>query len=147
VGPVVASLQERYRAPLRAKGRTLVLEVGDGLPPAAFPEAALLQILDVLVENALVHGRGTVTVRARSSGTGVSVAVDDEGALPDGDLEEMFRRRSPDARGTGIGLALARSLAEAEGARLLAGRHEGATRFTLVMAEWEPRRARERAPA
>ena len=95
------------------------------LPPAAFPEAALRQILDVLVDNALVHGSGTVTVRARSGGTGVSVVVDDEGLLPDGDPEAMFRRRSPAARGTGIGLALARSLAEAEGARLLAGRVRG----------------------
>ena len=42
---------------------------------------------------------------------------------------------------------LARSLAEAEGARLLASRYDSGTRFTLVMAEWEPRHTRERAPA
>lgn len=147
VGDVVVSLRDRYRSALGTRGRSLVVEVGDGLPPAAFPEAALRQILDVLVDNALVHGTGTVTVRARSGGTGVSVVVDDEGLLPEGDPEAMFHRRSPAARGTGIGLALARSLAEAEGARLLAGRYEGGTRFTLVMAEWQPRRTRERAPA
>ena len=72
-----------------------------------------------------MHGSGTVTVPARSGGTGVSVVVDDEGVLPDGDPEAMFRRRSPAARGTGIGLALARSLAEADGARLLAGALRG----------------------
>jgi signal transduction histidine kinase len=147
VGPVVDSLRDRYRTALKARGRSLVLAVGDALPPAAFPEAALRQILDVLVDNALVHGTGTVTVAARSGGTGLSVAVEDEGELPDGDLEAMFRRRSTAARGTGIGLALARSLAEADGARLLAARYEGGSRFTLVMAEWEPRHARERAPA
>jgi signal transduction histidine kinase len=147
VGAVVVSLRERYRTALGTRGRSLEVEVGDGLPPAAFPEAALRQILDVLVDNALVHGSGTVTVRARTGGTGLSVVVDDEGLLPEGDPEAMFHRRSPAARGTGIGLALARSLAEAEGARLLAGRYEGGTRFTLVMAEWEPRRTRERAPA
>jgi len=147
VGPVVDSLRDRYRSALSTQGRSLVVEVGAALPPSAFPEAALRQILDVLVDNALVHGTGTVTVSARSSGTGVSVVVHDEGELPDGDPEDMFRRRSPVARGTGIGLALARSLAEAEGARLLAGRYEGGTRFTLVMAEWEPRHLRERAPA
>ncbi len=147
VGPVVDSLRDRYRSALRTQGRSLVVEIGANLPPAAFPEAALRQVVDVLVDNALVHGTGTVTVGARSGGTGVSVVVDDEGELPDGDPEDMFRRRSPVARGTGIGLALARSLAEAEGARLLAGRYEGGTRFTLVMAEWEPRHVRERAPA
>ncbi len=147
VGPVVESLRDRYRAPLAGQGRSLVLAVSDALPQAAFPEAALRQVLDVLVDNALVHGSGTVTVTAQPSGTGVSVAVDDEGSLPDGDLEGIFRRRSPAARGTGIGLALARSLAEAEGARLLAARPGNGTRFTLLMAEWQPRHAREPAPA
>jgi len=147
VGPVVASLRDRYRSPLATRGRSLVLDISDSLPPAALAEAALRQVLDVLVDNALVHGRGTVTVTAQSSGTGVSVAVDDEGTLPDGDLESLFSRRSPKARGTGIGLALARSLAEAEGARLLAARPGNGTRFTLLMAEWQPRRIRERAPA
>jgi signal transduction histidine kinase len=147
VAEVLDSLRDRYRTALGSRGRSLVVEVGDGLPPAAFPEAALRQILDVLVDNALVHGSGTVTVGARSSGTGVSVVVDDEGDLPDGDVEALFRRRSSAAAGTGIGLALARSLAEAEGARLLASRYETGTRFTLVMAEWEPRLTRERARA
>ena len=103
VGDVVVSLRDRYRSALGTRGRSLVVEVGDGLPPAAFPEAALRQILDVLVDNALVHGTGTVTVRARSGGTGVSVVVDDEGLLPEGDPEAMFHRRSPAAAGPASG--------------------------------------------
>ncbi len=147
VAPVVESLRDRYRSPLATRGRSLVLDVTDALPPAAFHEAALRQVLDVLVDNALVHGKGTVTVTAQSSGTGVSVAVDDEGELPEGDLEALFRRRSSAATGTGIGLALARSLAEAEGARLLAARPGHGTRFTLLMAEWQPRHVPAHAPA
>jgi signal transduction histidine kinase len=146
VGPVVDSLSGRYRTPLAARGRSLVLDVADALPPAAFTEAALRQVLDVLVDNATVHGAGTVTVTAEPGGTGVLVVVDDQGQLPDGDLEAIFRRRSPSARGTGIGLALARSLAEADGARLHAARMATGTRFTLLMAEWQPRPVRERAP-
>jgi len=54
----------------------------------------------------------------------------------------LFERRSARARGTGIGLALARSLAEADGARLTVARgDDGGTVFTLLMAEAEPARA------
>jgi len=135
VTDVVAGLAERYRGALLAQGREMVVDAGQELPLAAFPEAALRQVLDVLVDNALLHGAGRVVVVARASGTGVAVDVGDQGALPDGDLEEIFQRRSASATGTGIGLALARSLAEAEGARLLAARAEHGTVFTLVMAE------------
>jgi signal transduction histidine kinase len=135
VAPVIDGLVERYRGACLAQGREMSVGAAAELPLAAFPEAALQQVLDVLVDNALLHGSGEVAVRARTSGTGVAVDVRDEGDLPEGDLEEMFLRRSARAAGTGIGLALARSLAEAEGARLLAARDEGGTVFTLLMAE------------
>jgi signal transduction histidine kinase len=135
VGPVVEGLGDRYRGACLACGRELSVTVVGELPLAAFPEAALRQVLDVLVDNALEHGSGEVGIVARASGTGVAVDVRDEGLLPGGDLEEIFLRRSASARGTGIGLALARSLAEAEGARLLAANDEAGTVFTLLMAE------------
>lgn len=135
VSGVIAGLVERYRGACLAQGREMVVDAGDELPLAAFPEAALRQVLDVLVDNALSHGRGQVAIVARASGTGVAVDVRDQGLLPEGDLEEIFQRRSASATGTGIGLALARSLAEAEGARLLAARHAEGTVFTLLMAE------------
>ncbi len=135
VAPVIDGLLERYRGPCLAQGREMTVEVAGELPLAAFPEAALQQVLDVLVDNAMWHGSGEVSVAARASGTGVAIDVRDEGDLPQGDLEEMFERRSARAAGTGIGLALARSLAEAEGARLLAARDDGGTVFTLLMAE------------
>jgi signal transduction histidine kinase len=137
VADVVRTLEPLYGDPLRAQGRDLVVDVHGPVPAADFPETALRQVLDVLVDNALVHGEGIVTVRVRSSGTGVAVDVADQGRLPEGDPDRMFRRRSPDARRTGIGLALARSLAEADGARLLAGTGpDGHTVLTLLMTEW-----------
>jgi signal transduction histidine kinase len=137
VSPVLASVEPRYRQLLADQGRRLEVDPGDGLPAADFPEAALRQVLDVLVDNACVHGAGTVVVSARASGTGIVVEVRDHGTLPAGDLERIFRRRSAQAQGTGIGLALARSLAEADGARLLVSRGDGVTTFTLLMAEWQ----------
>ncbi len=141
VAPVVEGLIERYRGACADNGRELYVEVAAELPLAAFPEAALRQVLDVLVDNALAHGRGRIGVVARASGTGVAVDVNDEGTLPEGDLEQIFLRRSTSARRTGIGLALARSLAEAEGARLMATRMDEGTSFTLLMADAEPAKA------
>jgi signal transduction histidine kinase len=139
VEPALVALKARYAAYFDDAGRTLDIEVATGLPPAAFPESALRQVLDVLVDNALQHGSGSVVVATRPSGTGVAVDVRDAGVLPAGDLSWLFERRSKRARGTGIGLALARSLAEADGARLTVAVGEGrATVFTLLMAEAEP---------
>jgi len=142
VGLTLAGLPIRYGGAFADSGRSLEIDVSPGLPPAAFPESALRQVLDVLIDNALEHGSGIVVVSGRASGTGVAVDVKDRGNLPEGDLAWLFERRSARARGTGIGLALARSLAEADGARLTVARgDDGGTVFTLLMAEAEPARA------
>jgi signal transduction histidine kinase len=139
VEPALIALKARYRDYFDDAGRTLDIEIAHGLPLGAFPESALRQVLDVLVDNALRHGSGGVLVTARPSGTGVAVDVRDAGVLPAGDLAWLFERRSKRARGTGIGLALARSLAEADGARLtVAVGEDHSTVFTLLMAEAEP---------
>jgi signal transduction histidine kinase len=95
------------------------VDVQPDLPQAACRPAALAQVLDVLVDNAHRHGAGTVRVTARRAGTGVAVDVSDEGPGLGPDPEQAFVRRSPDALGHGIGLSLARSLAAAEGGRLV----------------------------
>jgi len=85
----------------------------------AISPAALRHALDVLVTNALDHGAGRVTVvSAPGAGGGVTIDVSDEGPGL-ADPEAAFARRGPDAAGHGIGLALARSLVEAEGGRLV----------------------------
>ncbi len=111
---VVAELA-RHRTP----GRAVRLQVDEGVPHAACDPHALTQVLTVLVDNALVHGAGTVDVRVREAGTGVAVDVRDQGPGLGPDPERCFVRRSERATGHGIGLALARSLTEAEGGRLV----------------------------
>lgn len=76
------------------------------------------QIVDVLVTNAQQHGRGTVTVRAYDDGQRLVVDVADEGRL-ERDPADLFERHDPLASGHGVGLSLARSLAQGEGGRLV----------------------------
>lgn len=81
--------------------------------------AVLEQILDILLGNALEHGIGDVDVLVTpSSRGGLVVEVSDAGSIVR-DPADLFTRRDPGASGHGVGLSLARSLAEAEGGRLV----------------------------
>jgi signal transduction histidine kinase len=126
---LLAEVGEGWRGLLAAQGRELRVTVDDAPPPRA-AEAAVRQILAVLLDNALIHGRGTVTVIARDAGEVLAIDVSDEGpGIPEG--TDLFRRRAAGS-GNGIGLALARSLAEADGGRLWLSRPAPPT-FTLLL--------------
>jgi signal transduction histidine kinase len=106
-----------WRARLGGAGRRLEMHAPDGLSRITISESALRQILDILVDNAIKHGGGTVAVSARELQGGVIIDVTDEGAGV-GEPQRIFERRRSGGGGAGIGLALARSLAEAEQGRL-----------------------------
>jgi signal transduction histidine kinase len=100
----------------------------DGLPEVRASLAAVRQIIHVLLDNAFAHGRPPVTVSATDLGTGLAIDVSDTGpGIPEG--ADIFR---PPKDGHGIGLALARSLAEAEGGRLIVRRSSPPT-FSLLL--------------
>jgi signal transduction histidine kinase len=126
-----------WRRRLAEVGRSLELASDPGLPAVAVSPPALRTVLDVLMDNALTHGAGGVTVSVHSSASTVTIEVADEGEGVTGDVEQIFRRRSPEATGTGIGLALARSLVEADGGRLLVTRGRP-TLFSVVVPVWRP---------
>ncbi|WP_214413248.1 sensor histidine kinase [Sphaerisporangium fuscum] len=108
---------EWQNAPALA-GRGLAVNLPDDLPPVAVSPAALRQILQVLLDNAAAHGKGLVSIDVADLGDGVAIEVSDQGdGIPEG--VDVFARRSEGSKGHGIGLALARSLAEAEGGRLV----------------------------
>ena len=78
---------------------------------------AVDHVIDVLLDNALAHGEGKVTVRVDKFEGAARLTVGDRGQL-DGDPSQLFARRAPEADGSGIGLHLARTLVEAERGRL-----------------------------
>jgi signal transduction histidine kinase len=89
-----------------------------GLVALATPNG-LSQVLATLLENSLIHGAGTVTVSTRSTGISLVVEVSDEGpGVPPELGARIFERSVSGRRGTGLGLAVARELAEADGGRL-----------------------------
>src|SRR6202011_2426278 len=96
---------------MAAAGRPLRTKV-DHVPVAQASSTAVDQILDVLVDNAVNHGQGTVTLHVRRAGPGVAIDVTDEGDGIHKDPESIFGRGVSRTNGHGIGLALARSLAE-----------------------------------
>ncbi|GAA3760479.1 signal transduction histidine kinase [Spinactinospora alkalitolerans] len=100
------------------EGRELRLVGESGLTAMTVP-TDLSQILATLVENAFKHGAGTVTVRRVESGQSVRIEVSDEGdGVPEELSPRIFEREVSGGNGTGLGLALARHIAESEGARV-----------------------------
>jgi signal transduction histidine kinase len=107
----------RWEQPLMTRDRPLAVVTAPDLPRGLAPPAAVRQILDVLISNALWHGEGTVTLAARQDAGRIAIEVSDEGpGLPGGMPEHPDGADGPD--GHGRGLPLARSLAEAAGGSL-----------------------------
>lgn len=114
---VLAGLQREYQPAFTAAHRSMRV---DGPPGSAVRCAPmdLAQILQTLIENALVHGAGRVTIGIRGSAGAVVLEVQDEGdGVPAAIAPHVFER-SVTSHGTGLGLALARQIAERNGGRL-----------------------------
>jgi signal transduction histidine kinase len=93
----------------------------DLVGPVTVPAAALRQALDVLLDNALRHGDGAVTVTVEPLGDSVVVEVTDEGpGLADDAVQ-------------GTGLRLAASLVERFGGDLLVRRRKPQPRLALLV--------------
>ncbi len=127
----VRAAGERWAPVVSARQRSLRVSLQpDGVLVRA-SATAVGQIIDVMVDNAVVHGAGTIELTYRRTPGGIAIDVGDEGSgIAPEQSEQIFRRRH--GSGHGIGLALARSLAEADGGRLLLARHRP-PRFSLII--------------
>jgi signal transduction histidine kinase len=119
-----------------------VVTVEDGLPEVWGDPDKIDQVLGNLVENAVRHGRGTVSIAVSRLGDGLQVVVEDEG---DGVPIEMWPRIFTrfwrgDRRGsTGLGLYIVKGLVEAHGGMIEVGRAQsGGARFRFTLPEGRP---------
>lgn len=122
VEELLGAVEQAWHGPLAAQGRALRIVCDQALRVGGSLSAAR-QILHVLLDNAMRHGRGTVTVHARDSHGAVAVDVVDEGVAEPISLSGHGR----------LGLSLAQSLAAAEHGRLLIDQQGSGTRFTLLL--------------
>jgi signal transduction histidine kinase len=141
LAPELTRIAEDFRRLPAAAG----MELRTRLEPeveANVDTGALRQIVLNLLENAGKYAPGSpVTLGLERSGNEARVWVEDQGAgLADDDLERIwlpFTRGAagPHASsgGSGIGLAVVRALAEAQGGTAMAANHEGGCRFTVTL--------------
>jgi signal transduction histidine kinase len=126
----VAAVTREAVAAARAAypARQLVLEANEVLPVRALPEA-VRQVLGNLLDNAAKHApdRAPIRVEARRVGALAVLAVEDAGpGVPPAERERIFERftqldsgATRLAGGVGLGLYIARQLANAQGGELL----------------------------
>jgi two-component system OmpR family sensor kinase len=105
------------------RGVALELVVDSAARPALGNARAIALALDNLIENAILHGRGSARVQV---GPGATLSVEDGGpGLPEQDRDALFEpfRRGPGARpgGAGLGLAIVARIQRAHGGTVEAG--------------------------
>jgi signal transduction histidine kinase len=118
LGALLGELSPEWGARLALHGRDLEVRVDPSAPRARASTAAVRQVLGVLADNATTHGRGTVTIAVRDASGAVAIDVSDEGPGLRDATGAIFDGRADRHDGHGIGLHLARRLAEAEQGRL-----------------------------
>lgn len=118
LGVALREIAEEWRPVLRDAGRTLRTRLPSGALARVTP-ARLREAVGVLLDNALRHGAGAVSLAARATDKGLVVEVADNGpGVPAELVPHVFERGVSAGASTGIGLALARALVEADGGRL-----------------------------
>ncbi|PKB71337.1 MAG: hypothetical protein BZY87_05640 [SAR202 cluster bacterium Io17-Chloro-G6] len=117
---------DAVRPRAEAKGIGMSLEAGDAMPLVEMDSTRIAQVVNNLLENAIIHTPegGSVAVTAVVSGDGMlRVAVADTGrGIPPEDLDRVFDRffradpsRARATGGAGLGLTIAKQLVEAHG--------------------------------
>jgi len=146
---VMESVKQRFNWRAEAEGRPIVLDVTSDLTILA-DRLRLEQALGNLLENALRHGAGPVTLSALPADGAVAFHVRDEGTgFPPDFLPRAFQRfsRAEDShsgQGAGLGLSIVQAIARAHGGDSTATTHKsGGAGVSIVIPITAPEHAHE----
>jgi signal transduction histidine kinase len=114
-----------FRHPADQKKVSLHVDSDEKLPRIRVDEARMMQVFSNLISNALRYTSdgGEIVLSASQVGESVKIIIKDTGqGISDADLPHIFERfyradksRSTEAGETGLGLAIAKALVEAQG--------------------------------
>jgi signal transduction histidine kinase len=138
VDDIVAQQVVEWEPAFRRVSRKLEVTGEKGLYAYATPGSAS-QVIATLLDNALVHGAGAVTIRTSQTPRSVVIEVRDEGkGVPQELVPRIFERSVSGAPGgTGLGLSLARTVAAADGGQVVLVRPRPAV-FALFLPHGIP---------
>ncbi|MFE2325169.1 ATP-binding protein [Streptomyces sp. NPDC059385] len=127
----IATAVGRHVQALTANGQEperFLVSVSRPLPDLWADPDKIDQILGNLLENAVRHGEGTVTIDVMPHEKGTAVTVTDEGpGIPEESMSRVFTRfwRGSKRGGTGLGLYIVKGIVEAHGGTITVGRGPG----------------------
>jgi signal transduction histidine kinase len=141
---LAAQVIDQFNSQAQSKQVTFHLHAKEIIPKIQIDTRRVEQILHNLVNNALRYtpAGGHITLSIQTYATSLTVEVRDTGhGIPPESLPHIFERfyradpaRSRDSRSTGLGLTIARRLAQAHGGDLTAANHpDGGAVFTLSL--------------
>ncbi|MCC3768035.1 sensor histidine kinase KdpD [Streptomyces sp. UNOC14_S4] len=146
---IVAAIRRHVQAHTTAGQRPdrFLIRVVEPLPELWADPDKVDQVLGNLLENAVRHGEGTVTIevspaltKARAEGTAVTVS--DEGpGIPEESMGRVFTRfwRGSKRGGTGLGLYIVKGIVEAHGGTITVDRApRGGARFRFTLPVCAP---------
>ena len=137
---------EAHVAAGRSRDR-FVTRISGSLPGLWADPDKVDQVLGNLLENAVRHGEGTVTIEvapapSRTGEEGTAVTVSDEGpGIPEESMSRVFTRfwRGSKRGGTGLGLYIVKGIVEAHGGTITVDRSvAGGARFRFTLPVGAP---------
>lgn len=127
IANVVKKAIDAFRYRMEHEGVEVAFHADEGIPEIAFDEQSVVLAIINLLDNAVKYGGRTgVDVTVTNKTRWVQIDVRDRGpGIPGEDLKKVFERffrteRDRQTRGSGIGLALVKHIAEAHGGRAFA---------------------------
>ncbi|MGH7391850.1 MAG: sensor histidine kinase [Candidatus Rokuibacteriota bacterium] len=142
VEPLVREILDMFAYPLEQQGFKVDVRIAPDVPEVPMDAEAVGQALANLVDNAVKYSadKKSLAVEAHVAGASVALTVVDEGVgIPPEEHGRIFdkfyrvgRSDTQGRRGSGVGLALVRHVAEAHGGRVTVESRPGeGSRFTL----------------